>query len=65
MTESDGRASAVSPASLLDRRQAGISRGDRARFTYRRPDGELIHDKTVLARIRALASRLDRRLDLP
>ena len=57
MTESDGRSSAraVGLRYSTDSRP-GITRKRSGRgFSYRRPDGELIHDKATLARIRALA----------
>jgi len=57
MTESDGRASArLAGLRYSTDAKPGISRRRSGRgFSYRRPDGEPIHDKTVLARIRALA----------
>jgi DNA topoisomerase-1 len=57
VNESDGRASARA-ASLRYSTDArpGITRKRAGRgFSYRRPDGDLIRDATVLARIRALA----------
>ena len=57
MTESDGRASArLAGLRYSSDAKPGISRRRSGRgFSYRRPDGELIRDTTVLARIRALA----------
>jgi DNA topoisomerase-1 len=57
MTESDGRASARAAGLRYSTdSRPGITRKRSGRgFSYRRPDGELIHDKAVLARIRALA----------
>ncbi len=57
MTESDGRASArLAGLRYSTDAKPGISRSRSGRgFSYRRPDGDLIRDKTVLARIRALA----------
>ena len=57
MTESDGRASArLAGLRYSTDAKLGISRRRSGRgFSYRRPDGGPIHDKTVLARILALA----------
>jgi len=57
MTESAGRASARA-ASLrysTDARPGIVRRGAGRGFSYRRPDGELVDDPAVIARIRALA----------
>jgi DNA topoisomerase-1 len=57
LSESDGRASARA-AGLRYSTDArpGITRKRSGRgFSYRRPDGELLHDRAVLTRIRALA----------
>jgi DNA topoisomerase I len=57
ISDTDGRASARA-AGLRYSTDArpGITRQRRGRgFSYRRPDGEVVHDRAVLARIRALA----------
>src|SRR4051794_13404145 len=57
MTESDGRASARAAGLRYstDTRPGIIRRRSGRAFSYRRPNGELIRDSTVLARIRKLA----------
>jgi DNA topoisomerase-1 len=57
LTESEGRASArLAGLRYSTDAKRGISRRRYGRgFSYRRPDGDLIHETAVLARIRALA----------